>query len=200
MLPVLSVITTWPAILGGVFTSSAAPAQTQWHTQHPEQLFLALPGPAGNDHRSNSNNDDGGGGSQAQHLSTSKSTFSLHELFHGIQALLTAVAATLATVGLTSDTGTTSCNLGTKWQRMWSAHDARGIRAVQDALACCGFNSVKDRAWPFPSTPSSPAQPTCAENFHRTISCAKPWADALRACEAWELRVVIAVAGLQVRK
>lgn len=33
---------------------------------------------------------------------------------------------------------------------MFHAKDAQGIRAIQEALKCCGFGSTKDMAWPFP--------------------------------------------------
>lgn len=33
---------------------------------------------------------------------------------------------------------------------MFRAKDGEGIRAVQDALGCCGFGSTRDMAWPFP--------------------------------------------------
>ncbi|KAG4439765.1 hypothetical protein IFR05_004733 [Cadophora sp. M221] len=64
------------------------------------------------------------------------------------------------------------CGLESKWKQLWSAHDANAgdsIRAIQDALNCCGFNSVRDRSWPF----TQPA--TCAETFGRAQSCAGPW-------------------------
>ena len=42
------------------------------------------------------------------------------------------------------------CGLREKWQGMFHAKDAQGIRAIQEALKCCGFGSTKDMAWPFP--------------------------------------------------
>ena len=33
---------------------------------------------------------------------------------------------------------------------MYHAKDSQGIRAIQEALQCCGFGSTKDMAWPFP--------------------------------------------------
>jgi len=33
---------------------------------------------------------------------------------------------------------------------MFHAKDSQGIRAIQEALQCCGFGSTKDMAWPFP--------------------------------------------------
>ena len=33
---------------------------------------------------------------------------------------------------------------------MFVNKDGEGIRAIQDALGCCGFASTRDMAWPFP--------------------------------------------------
>jgi hypothetical protein len=41
----------------------------------------------------------------------------------------------------------TSCLLSQKWLSFWKSHDAAAIRAIQDALTCCGFRSTSDMAW-----------------------------------------------------
>lgn len=33
---------------------------------------------------------------------------------------------------------------------MFRARDSAGVRAIQDALRCCGLRSPVDMAWPFP--------------------------------------------------
>ncbi|KAM0721027.1 hypothetical protein Q7P37_003312 [Cladosporium fusiforme] len=43
-----------------------------------------------------------------------------------------------------------NCRLQETWQGMFRGKDAEGIRAIQDALACCGLRSAADMAWPFP--------------------------------------------------
>jgi hypothetical protein len=42
------------------------------------------------------------------------------------------------------------CGLREVWQGMFHKKDGEGIKAVQDALSCCGFASTRDMAWPFP--------------------------------------------------
>jgi len=42
------------------------------------------------------------------------------------------------------------CGLHEAWQGMFVSKDGEGIRAIQEALGCCGFASPRDMAWPFP--------------------------------------------------
>ncbi|KAH7317664.1 hypothetical protein BKA65DRAFT_514929 [Rhexocercosporidium sp. MPI-PUGE-AT-0058] len=89
----------------------------------------------------------------------------------GFQLIYETIIATLALTHMIPPDALL-CGLERKWQQFWSAHDAHAgktIRAIQDALNCCGFNSIKDRSWPF----TNPA--TCATTFGRTQSCARPW-------------------------
>lgn len=77
---------------------------------------------------------------------------------------------------------------------MFRTHDAGGIRKIQDAFECCGLNSVKDKAYPFPGmTPSS-----CAETYGRSVACRAQWKGALRTASGAELGAVLAVGLLQV--
>jgi hypothetical protein len=75
---------------------------------------------------------------------------------------------------------------------MFRAKDAKNIRAIQDVLECCGFNSVRDRAYPF-GQPSA-----CAETYGRTQSCAQAWKGAMQTSAGIDFGVVLAVAILQV--
>lgn len=78
--------------------------------------------------------------------------------------------------------------------RMFRAHNAGAIRRVQDALECCGLNSIKDRAYPFGKIgPSS-----CAETYGRSRSCRGPWMAAMQTNAGVDFGVVIAVGLLQV--
>ncbi|CZT04600.1 hypothetical protein WAI453_007790 [Rhynchosporium graminicola] len=89
----------------------------------------------------------------------------------GVQMIYETVIATLALTHMVPP-DSLICGLESKWQQFWSAHDIKAgdsIRTIQDALNCCGFNSLKDRSWPF----TEPA--TCAKQFRRTQSCAEPW-------------------------
>lgn len=79
-----------------------------------------------------------------------------------------------------------SCGLNERWTKLYIAKDARGIRAIQDAFECCGFKTVKDRAFPF--TSNSPS--TCAADFRRSQSCLAPW----RGAEQWTAGLLLLVA------
>lgn len=91
----------------------------------------------------------------------------------GFQLIYETIIATLALTYMIPPSSL-QCGLESRWKQLWSAHKtdrnaANTIRAIQDALECCGFNSVRDRSWPF-TTPA-----TCAETFNRGQSCAGPW-------------------------
>lgn len=128
--------------------------------------------------------------------SSSNTTFLLHLVsptaLQVLQALATTVLATLYATHLVPSESW-ECGLATRWQRLFRAKDARAVRAVQDALQCCGFRSVRDMAWPFP-----PADIPCAARFDRALACRGPWGKALRRGAGVELGVVLAVGVLQV--
>lgn len=65
------------------------------------------------------------------------------------------------------------CSLEGRWQHLFQIKDDQAIRAIQDTLRCCGLNSVRDRAWPFPS--SSVDAGTCAGTQGWTVRCLDPW-------------------------
>lgn len=67
-----------------------------------------------------------------------------------------------------------NCGLNEKWQQLFVSRDERAIRDIQDTFQCCGFRTVKDRAWPFTTGSASP----CAATLGRTRSCAGEWRKA----------------------
>lgn len=114
-----------------------------------------------------------------------------------IQALVALAAETaLATLLLEAvvPSRILSCVLEQSWAAMFRAHDAAGIRRVQDGLDCCGLNSVRDRAYPFPGSAPS----TCAETYGRTVACAGPWRRATQTNAGVDFGVVLAVGALQI--
>ena len=88
------------------------------------------------------------------------------------------------------------CMLETTWQRLFSAHNADAIRRIQDHLNCCGFNTVRDRAWPFQGHEVSRQ---CSEIYDRTTACSGPWRAALQRNSGVEFGVVLGIGILQVR-
>lgn len=115
-----------------------------------------------------------------------------------LQALQAVVTTVLATLFLSNvvPSSIRKCILGNTWQRLFSAHDAESIRRIQDTLNCCGFNTVRDKAWPFEG--HRPADRQCAEIYERTTPCSEPWRMALQRNSGWEFGVVLTVGVSQV--
>jgi len=69
------------------------------------------------------------------------------------------------------------CSLEDKWKQLYSNRDANAIRSIQDRFDCCGFNSVNDRAWPFPygRPEDGHGSDQCKRTYGRARSCRGPW-------------------------
>ncbi|KAF7622362.1 hypothetical protein AFLA_008901 [Aspergillus flavus NRRL3357] len=65
------------------------------------------------------------------------------------------------------------CQLNNQWQSYYHNKDSRAIRAIQDSLHCCGFRSVKDRAWPFKDRTHD--DDACVEQIGYARACLGPW-------------------------
>lgn len=61
----------------------------------------------------------------------------------------------------------------TQWRRFFRAHNQEAIRGIQTALQCCGYNSVRDQAWPFPGQGVDADACVRSLGFHRR--CADVW-------------------------
>lgn len=66
-----------------------------------------------------------------------------------------------------------SCAVETQWLRMFRNKDERAIRSIQTRLQCCGFNSVHDRAWPFPSRGVGSDACERTQGYH--VACGPGW-------------------------
>jgi hypothetical protein len=86
----------------------------------------------------------------------------------GFQLIYETVVATLALTHILPPSAL-QCGLESKWYQLYNAKDGAAIRAIQDAFNCCGFNSVRDKSWPF-GQPS-----TCAATFNRNQPCVGSW-------------------------
>ncbi|POR32420.1 Uncharacterized protein TPAR_07374 [Tolypocladium paradoxum] len=111
-----------------------------------------------------------------------------------LQAIVTTVVGTLLFSHMLPSAAR-RCLLETTWQRLFSAHDANSIRRIQDTFNCCGFNTVRDRPWPFPSQQTSRG---CPETYGRDTACAGPWQMTLQRNSGLEFGVVLAVGFFQV--
>lgn len=112
-----------------------------------------------------------------------------------LQTILTTILGTTFCSDISS-ASMQHCSLSTRWQQLWTSHDSASIRRIQDTWDCCGFNSVKDRAWPFPDKGNP--QPDCATQWGRTLACGQPWAGAMKQMAGLEFGIVVAVGLLQV--
>jgi hypothetical protein len=110
-----------------------------------------------------------------------------------LQALITTILATLLLErAVPSDV--TNCMMENQWMSMFRAHDAGSIRRIQDAFDCCGLNSVRDRAYPFPGTAPS----NCAATYGRRTACREPWQGALQTTALADFVVVVGVGVIQI--
>jgi len=92
-----------------------------------------------------------------------------------LQLIYETVIATLALTYM-APPSSLHCGLEEQWKRLRMAKDETAIKKIQDTFDCCGFNTVLDRAWPFPSDGVDDKE--CQRRFHRTQSCAGPWRQA----------------------
>ena len=92
-----------------------------------------------------------------------------------ISYLLTILPSGLATLALTYlfAPDLLVCQLNNQWQSYYHNKDSRAIRAIQDSLHCCGFRSVKDRAWPFKDRTHD--DDACVEQIGYARACLGPW-------------------------
>lgn len=112
-------------------------------------------------------------------------------VLQALQGIFTTVLATLYFSDIVPS-ATRGCELSTRWQQLFRAKDERAIRAIQEALQCCGFRTVKDMAWPFPPTGIQ-----CSARFDRTSACQGPWTNTLQRSAGVNFGVVLAAGLMQ---
>lgn len=66
----------------------------------------------------------------------------------GFQLIYETIVATLSLTYMIPP-NSLHCGLEDTWQKLFSSKNEEKIRAIQDALKCCGLHSVYDKAWPF---------------------------------------------------
>ncbi|KAK3293579.1 uncharacterized protein B0H64DRAFT_477092 [Chaetomium fimeti] len=186
--PALTILTILLPLLSPLTTLLAPRLFNQ-----PRHTRKRLAIPQDDNHHNNNNHP------QPPNNRTRKGTTTLlPPLTHLAQLLLTTILTTLYTSTLATPT-TTDCLLTHRWTTFWKSHDAPAIRAIQDALSCCGFRSTKDMAWPFPHGSGKGAGAgACEAQFGRHEPCLPGWEGALRRAVGGELGVVLAVGALQV--
>ena len=66
-----------------------------------------------------------------------------------------------------------SCAADRQWLRMFENKAEIAVRRIQSRLQCCGYNSMHDRAWPFPSRDVDAR--TCERTQGYYIACGGLW-------------------------
>ncbi|RMD43206.1 hypothetical protein DV735_g1896, partial [Chaetothyriales sp. CBS 134920] len=97
-------------------------------------------------------------------LATNLSTLAATAIF--VLSLIYAAGA-----GGADDLG--SCASAAQWQRLFATKNEAAVRAIQTALQCCGYNSMRDRAWPFASKGVDVRTCELTQGYHR--ACGQPW-------------------------
>lgn len=98
---------------------------------------------------------------------------------HQISLLVSYVLLTLPVVLITwageyiADREITYCKMESRWTQLFRLKDEATIRSIQKYLHCCGLNSLKDRAWPFPS--GAVDARACERSLGFSVPCAPAW-------------------------
>jgi hypothetical protein len=101
------------------------------------------------------------------------------------------VVATLAGTYIAPE-NSLRCGLDDRWQNLFSTHNGKAVRRIQDAFECCGLHSTIDRAYPFPA--KDIGVDACKKGFGRTISCFESWKEEEKRIAGLMLLVVLLVA------
>ncbi|CAK7216736.1 hypothetical protein SCUCBS95973_002907 [Sporothrix curviconia] len=127
-------------------------------------------------------------------------TLLVSNLLQALQLLQLVLSVVLATFFFATAAPSTvrNCLLSTTWQRLFASKNAAAIRHIQDTLDCCGFNSVRDRAWPFAEDLRGGGGVPCAERFGRQVACGGRWADRLQRVAGLEGGVSVTITVLQI--
>jgi hypothetical protein len=100
------------------------------------------------------------------------------------------VLATLAGTHI-SPPGSLNCALRERWGSLFHSKSSDEIRRIQDAFNCCGLNSPKDMAYPFPGNGRDAN--ACMVRYERTTACIDPWREEERKVAIMLLIVPLAV-------
>jgi len=126
------------------------------------------------------------------HLQTSRA-------FQTVVTAILIYETVLATIAGThlSPSGSLTCALRERWETMFRGKDSEDIRRIQDAFGCCGFNSPRDMAFPFPS--QGHGADTCMVRYDRDTACVDAWRNEERKVAIMLLVIPLAVFLWKVR-
>lgn len=89
-----------------------------------------------------------------------------------VLSIYETVIATLAFTHMVPPDDLT-CLLERNWSQLYSNKDEGAIKRIQEAHQCCGLNTVKTKAWPFPD--KNHKSDACIKLFNRQRSCLGDW-------------------------
>jgi len=122
-----------------------------------------------------------------------KGQLSHSKVYQTVNAAFLVYEAVLATLSGShiAPVGGLFCPLHDKWTEMRKARNAKAIQAIQDAFNCCGFNGLRDMAYPFPD--KTHGDDRCIVMYERDTICVNPWRDMERHVAIIMLVVPLAV-------
>ncbi|CAI6253273.1 unnamed protein product [Periconia digitata] len=82
------------------------------------------------------------------------------------------------------------CALRERWTALFKSKNVEGIRTIQQALQCCGFQNSRDMSWPFPDKTHDAT--ACEKTFGHSNGCFEPWKGQERRVAG----ILMAVVGL----
>lgn len=92
--------------------------------------------------------------------------------------------------------GAGNCALVSEWTGYFREHNGAAIKGIQDALQCCGLNTVRTMAYPFPG--HGVGVDECARTTGRSASCLARWRGEEQAVSVWMLAVGVVLAAIKV--
>jgi hypothetical protein len=91
--------------------------------------------------------------------------------FHVLYLMAFALSITFITYAFPADVR--YCRAELIWEQLFRSKNEATIRSLQNQMRCCGFNSMRDRAWPFPARNVDAR--TCERTLGFSTNCGLLW-------------------------
>ncbi len=134
---------------------------------------------------------------QSVYLLLKRSSKTLTLPILGLLALQLVYETAITTLALTHilPPSSLTCGLHDRWQELYRTKNAAAIQEIQNALKCCGLNSVVDMAWPWSVNNKAS---TCSQRFGRKESCFAGWRKSEQNNAGLLVLVAVVVFGMKV--
>lgn len=67
------------------------------------------------------------------------------------------------------------CAMSSQWQSLFAARNRQAISMIEQTLQCCGFRTVRDRAWPWTDVQAGVGPDACVRQLGFTTPCFEGW-------------------------